>query len=46
MLELAIAFGAGLIVGWIFFPEPKFLRDFFVRIGLAKTPEPKVRPVV
>lgn len=46
MLELAIAFGAGLLCGWIFLPEPKFLRDFFVRIGWAKPVEPRVRPVV
>lgn len=36
MLELALAFGGGLLVGWFFFPEPKFLRDMFVRWGWAK----------
>lgn len=36
MLELAIAFGAGLLVAWVFLPEPAFMRAFFERIGLAR----------
>ena len=32
----------GLVLGWVFLPEPKFVRDFFVRIGWAK---PVVVPV-
>lgn len=34
-----LGFGGGLIVGWIFLPEPAFVRAFFVRQGWAK---PKV----
>jgi len=26
----------GLVLGWIFLPEPAFVRRFFVRVGLAK----------
>lgn len=29
-------FGAGLVCGWVFLPEPKLVRDFFVRLGWAK----------
>lgn len=33
---MALAFGGGLIVGWIFLPEPVGVRAFFVRLGWAK----------
>lgn len=36
MTGMLIGFGAGLLTGWLFLPEPKFVRDFFVRIGWAK----------
>lgn len=32
----AVGFGAGLIAGWVFLPEPKVVRDFFVKLGWAK----------
>jgi hypothetical protein len=32
---LVLGIGIGLVLGWIFLPEPKFVRDFFVRIGWA-----------
>lgn len=38
-----IAFG--LVLGWIFLPEPKIVRDFFVKIGWAKPlPLPPPQP--
>lgn len=43
MIEFALGMCAGLVLGWIFLPEPKFVRDAFVRIGWASqsqvTPE-------
>lgn len=36
MFEFFLGVGVGLIAGWIFLPEPKFIRDFFVRMGWAK----------
>jgi hypothetical protein len=38
MFNLISGVGIGLILGWVFLPEPKFVRDFFVRVGLAKSP--------
>lgn len=35
LLFASLAFGSGLIVGWIFLPEPAFVRSFFVRVGWA-----------
>jgi hypothetical protein len=36
MIELAIGVAIGLVLGWVFLPEPVFVRNFFVKIGLAK----------
>jgi type II secretory pathway component PulJ len=39
MIELLIGvfiFAAGLVVGWVFLPEPAFVRRFFERIGWAR----------
>jgi hypothetical protein len=36
MFEFMLGVGAGLLTGWMFLPEPKFVRNFFVRMGLAK----------
>lgn len=36
ILGAAFFVAVGLVVGWVFLPEPKFVRDFFVRIGWAK----------
>jgi hypothetical protein len=30
MLWMIVAFMAGLIVGWNFLPQPKWIADFFV----------------
>lgn len=35
-MNLVIGIVIGLVLGWVFLPEPKIVRDFFVRIGLAK----------
>jgi len=36
----------GLVVGWIF-PQPKFIRDFFIKIGVqSPPPTPAAPPVV
>lgn len=32
----AACIALGLVLGWIFLPEPKGVRDFFVRLGWAK----------
>lgn len=40
MLELLLAFGAGLVAGWIFLPEPARVRAFFVKIGWAQPKTP------
>lgn len=32
MLELIIAFAAGLIVGWNFLPQPKIVTDWIAKI--------------
>ena len=32
MLELLIAFAAGLVVGWNFLPQPKFVTDLIAKI--------------
>lgn len=36
MGNVIIGFIGGLVAGWVFLPEPKFVRDFFVKMGLAK----------
>jgi hypothetical protein len=36
LIMIAVAFAAGLVVGWIFLPEPAFVRNAFVQIGWAK----------
>lgn len=36
MIWYAVAFGAGLIVGWNFLPQPQFIKDFMDKI-LGKT---------
>jgi hypothetical protein len=38
----AICFGAGLLTAWIFLPEPKFVREFWEKMGWARktTPPP------
>lgn len=36
LFGLALAFGGGLVAGWIFLPEPAYVRAFFVRMGWAK----------
>lgn len=28
--------GGGMVIGWIFLPEPKWVRDIFVKWGWAK----------
>jgi len=36
IVGIVFGFGVGLIAGWMFLPEPAFVRRFFVRIGWAK----------
>lgn len=36
IIVAVIVFAAGLVTGWVFLPEPKFVRDFFVSQGWAK----------
>lgn len=31
MLELLLAFGVGLVVGWNFLPQPKWVQDLITR---------------
>lgn len=39
-MVIALLFGgAGLIVGWMVLPAPKFVTDFWIRQGWAKKPE-------
>lgn len=35
-IGLLIGAAGGLVLGWIFLPEPTFIRNFFVKIGWAK----------
>ena len=37
MIELFAGVAIGLVLGWIFLPEPKFIRDIFVQMGWAKS---------
>lgn len=32
MLPLIIAFGAGLVVGWNFLPQPQAMKDFIDKL--------------
>lgn len=32
MIWYAVAFGAGLLVGWNFLPQPEFIKDFMSKI--------------
>ena len=36
MFEWIVGVCIGLVLGWVFLPEPSFVRKFFVRVGLAK----------
>ena len=36
MIEFIVGAVVGLVLGWVFLPEPKFVRDIFVQIGWAK----------
>ncbi len=40
LLSIVAVFVAGLVVGWIFLPEPAIVRKFFVWLGWAKPPAP------
>lgn len=35
MLFSIITFAAGLLVGWVFLPEPKWFRDLWAKTGIA-----------
>lgn len=35
-LSFFVGLAIGAVVAWVFLPEPKFVRDFFVRMGWAK----------
>lgn len=32
MIALALAFAAGLVVGWNFLPQPQVVKDFFDKL--------------
>lgn len=36
MVGFIIGVAVGLVVGWVFLPEPAFVRRFFERMGWAK----------
>lgn len=36
MMYLAIAFIAGLVVGWNFLPQPAFVKNIVDQLGLTK----------
>jgi hypothetical protein len=38
LITIFIGFGAGLLVGWMVLPAPKFVQDFWVRMGWAEKP--------
>ena len=40
MLGFVIGVGVGLVLGWVFLPEPDMVRAFFVRVGWAKAAAP------
>jgi hypothetical protein len=36
MFEFILGLIIGLVVGWVFLPEPAFVRRFFDRIGISQ----------
>lgn len=40
MIGLIIGVAIGLVLGWVFLPEPAFVRSFFERMGIAKSAPP------
>lgn len=41
MIEFALGFVVGLVVGWNFFPQPGFVKQWLKGVGLFKSEETK-----